>query len=186
MCITRICIYLYISHIFVGVTPERKQYDYIRDIQPALSHRVLLDKYRAEKLTRDEELATHVDLPLTDSEEDSCSSEDIAGSSAELDDLTAFTQSTTAGGGASDSTTAGGGVNDSTTAGGGVSDSTTAAGGGAIDSTTAGEGGSSEEDTIRSSVSAMDSSASSVQVIVSKILSIGLHVSTINLFVPNL
>ena len=72
-------------HIFVGVTPERKQYDYIRDIQPALSHRVLLDKYRAEKLTRDEELATHVDLPLTDSEEDSCSYEDIAGSSAELD-----------------------------------------------------------------------------------------------------
>ena len=134
-------------HIFVGVTPERKQYDYIRDIQPALSHRVLLDKYRAEKLTRDEELATHVDLPLTDSEEDSCSSEDIAGSSAELDDLTAVTQSTTAGGG--------------------VSDSTTAAGGGAIDSTTAG-GGSSEEDTIRSSVSAVDSSASSAQVIISE------------------
>ena len=151
-------------HIFVGVTPERKQYDYIRDIQPALSHRVLLDKYRAEKLTRDEELATHVDLPLTDSEEDSCSYEDIVGSSAELDDLTAVTQSTTAGGG--------------------VSDSTTAAGGGAIDSTTAG-GGSSEEDTIRSSVSAIDTSASSVQVIISKILSIGLHVSTINLFVPN-
>ena len=113
-------------HIFVGATPERKQYDYIRDIQPALSHRVLLDKYRAEKLTRDEELATHVDLPLTDSEEDSCSYEDIAGSSAELDDLTAVTQSTTSGGGVSDSTTAaGGGVNDSTTAGGGDTDSTT-------------------------------------------------------------
>ena len=150
-------------HIFVGATPERKQYDYIRDIQPALSHRVLLDKYRAEKLTRDEELATHVDLPLTDSEEDSCSYEDIAGSSAELDDLTAVTQSTTAGGGVNDSTTAGGGVNDSTTAGGGVNDSTTA-GGGVDDSI---GGGYSEEDTIRSSVSAVDSSASSVQVIIS-------------------
>ena len=166
-------------HIFVGVTPERKQYDYIRDIQPALSHRVLLDKYRAEKLTRDEELATHVDLPLTDSEEDSCSSEDIAGSSAELDDLTAVTQSTT---------TAGGGVSDSTTAGGGVSDSATAGGGGAIDSTTTGEGGSSEEDTIRSSVSAlsssaMDSSASSVQVIISKLLC--KHISNMTLYYPN-
>ena len=152
-------------HIFVGVTPERKQYDYIRDIQPALSHRVLLDKYRAEKLTRDEELATHVDLPLTDSEEDSCSSEDIAGSSAELDDLTAVTQSTT---------TAGGGVSDSTTAGGGVSDSV--------------GGGSSEEDTIRSSVSAlsssaMDSSASSVQVIISKLLC--KHISNMTLYYPN-
>lgn len=61
-----------------GNTPGRTQYEYVRDITAPLVHRQLLTEFCSDKLTREEDMAANLALPLTDSEsEDMSDSADL-------------------------------------------------------------------------------------------------------------
>ncbi|XP_067935963.1 kinesin-like protein KIF11-B [Watersipora subatra] len=53
-----------------GSTPPKMEYQYVKEIQKPLVHKIILDAFRADKLNRDTETAANLALPLSDSEEE--------------------------------------------------------------------------------------------------------------------
>lgn len=56
--------------VCAGNTPPRTDYEYNKDISKPLIHKKLLDTFRADRVSRDEDMAINLALPLSDSEDE--------------------------------------------------------------------------------------------------------------------
>ena len=56
--------------MLLGATPPRTDYEYVRKISKPLVHESLLQMFRTEKLSKEEDMAANMALPLSDSEDE--------------------------------------------------------------------------------------------------------------------